>query len=98
MLFAGLDVSTQSCKLIVINDQSKQVVFSTQVNYDIDLPEYETSNGVIKGLPEGVSESNPLMWITAVEKVIERLVESKINQIDINENNELPEELGGFSL
>ncbi len=83
MLFAGLDVSTQSCKLIVINTQSKEVVFSAQVNYDLDLPEFGTLNGVIRGLPEGVSESNPLMWIAAVEKIFGKLLESDIKQNNI---------------
>ncbi|MDO5980206.1 xylulokinase [Flavivirga spongiicola] len=80
MLFAGLDVSTQSCKLIVIDTQSNKVVFITQVNYDAELPEYNTLNGVIKNTEEGVSESNPLMWIEAIEKVFVRLVTSNIPQ------------------
>ena len=80
MLFAGLDVSTQSCKLLVIDAQLEDEVFSTQVNYDNDLPEYKVHNGVIQGLSYGVSESNPLMWIAAVEEVFERLVESDIQQ------------------
>jgi len=80
MLFAGLDVSTQSCKLLVIDTLLEEVVFSTQINYDNDLPEYETLNGVIQGLPHGVSESDPLMWIAAVEKVFTRLAKSDIPQ------------------
>ena len=80
MLFAGLDVSTQSCKLVVIDTQTAKVIFLTQVIYDNDLPEYCTLNGVIQGLPYGVSESDPLMWIAAVEKVFTRLAKSDIQQ------------------
>ncbi len=80
MLFAGLDISTQSCKLIVINTESEQIEFSTSVNYDTDLSEFGTKNGVIQGLQEGVSESNPLMWIKAVDIVFEKLLMSDVKQ------------------
>ncbi|MCF7803295.1 MAG: xylulokinase [Candidatus Marinimicrobia bacterium] len=78
MYFAGLDVSTQSCKLVVIDDDSKDVVFVTAVNYDNDLPEYETKNGVIQGLPTGASESDPNMWLEAVDRVFGELTETDI--------------------
>jgi len=82
-LFAGLDVSTQSCKLVVIDLDSKEVVLVDSVNYDQDLPQYNTFNGVLKDQPEGVSESNPHMWIDAVNMVFQRLKASKINQAQI---------------
>lgn len=72
-LFGGLDVSTQSCKLVVIDSHSQQVVFTGVVNYDIDLPRYDTRNGVIPGLGEGVSESDPEMWIEALHRIFEKL-------------------------
>ena len=62
-LFAGLDVSTQSCKLVVIDCDAEEVIFVDSVNYDTDLPRYDTRNGVIQGQPEGVSESDPGMWL-----------------------------------
>lgn len=77
-LFAGLDVSTQSCKLVVIDTDSNSVVFVDAVNYDKDLPQYQTLNGVAQGLPKGVSESEPTMWIDAVEKVFSNLKKSDI--------------------
>ncbi|MCF6268956.1 MAG: xylulokinase [Melioribacteraceae bacterium] len=80
MLFAGLDISTQSCKLIIINTKSEETEFSASVNYDTDLPEFKTKNGVIEGLPEGVSESNPLMWIKGVDLVFEKLLQSDVQQ------------------
>ncbi|TFH02386.1 MAG: hypothetical protein E4H13_02170, partial [Calditrichales bacterium] len=77
-LFAGLDVSTQSCKLVVIDTETRETVFVDVVNYDKDLAEYNTRNGVIQGLAEGVSESDPLMWIAAVEKVFTGLKNSHV--------------------
>ncbi len=77
-LFAGLDVSTQSCKLVVINWNEKSIVFVDSVNYDEDLPRYKTKNGVIQGVPEGVSESDPKMWLEAVNLVFDRLKGSDV--------------------
>ncbi len=77
-LFAGLDVSTQSCKLVVLDIESGKVVFVNIVNYDEDLPLYDTRNGVIKDMPEGVSESDPHMWIEAVNSVLKKFSESSV--------------------
>jgi len=77
-LFAGLDVSTQSCKLVVIDPATGEVIHVDQVDYDRDLPEYGTVGGVVAGLEEGVSESDPLMWIEAVGVVLERLSGAEI--------------------
>ena len=75
MLFAGLDSSTQGCKLIVIDLEARAIVHTDAVAYDSDLP-YGTINGVIPGLAPGVSESNPQMWIEAIEMLFTRLQSS----------------------
>jgi xylulokinase len=79
-LFAGLDVSTQSCKLVVIDHEKKEVVFQTVVNYDTDLPHFHTQNGVCQGLTPGVSESEPVMWLEAVDMAFARLQSSAVPQ------------------
>jgi sugar (pentulose or hexulose) kinase len=73
-LFAGLDVSTQSTKLVVIEPSGGVVVHVDRVDYDRDLPRYETRDGAVQGLGEGVSESDPRMWIEAVETLLGRMV------------------------
>ncbi len=78
MLFAGLDVSTQSCKLVVIDYENKKTLFVHSVNYDADLAHYGTHNGVIENLGEGVSESDPNMWIEAVNLTFEKLAQSNV--------------------
>ena len=72
-LFAGIDVSTQGCKLVVIDRARAAVVHLDSLNYDRDLPHYETRDGAIQGLDEGVSESDPRMWIEAVTTLLQRL-------------------------
>ncbi len=75
-LYAGLDVSTQSCKLVVIDLGAGSTVYVDSVDYDTDLPEFDTRDGVVQGLGEGVSESDPEMWIKAVNMVFGRLKDS----------------------
>jgi xylulokinase len=77
-LFAGLDVSTQSCKLVVIDVDAGDVLYVDRVTYDEDLPSYGTEGGVIPGLGEGVSESDPRMWIEAVELALGRAAVSGV--------------------
>jgi xylulokinase len=78
-LFAGLDVSTQSCKLVVIDPASGAVVHVGQVDYDRDLPDHGTVGGAVAGLGEGVSESDPNMWIEAVELVLGQLADTAVS-------------------
>ncbi|MBN2430522.1 MAG: hypothetical protein JXQ27_03570 [Acidobacteria bacterium] len=82
-LFAGLDVSTQSCKLVVIDPAVGDVLLVETVNYDRDLPHYGTRDGVIPELGPGVAESDPRMWLEAVDSVLQRLADSSVPQARI---------------
>lgn len=73
-LFLGFDLSTQSCKAVVI-DKDLKVQCSSKVVFDEDLPKYGTSNGVIVG-KNGRVTSSPLMWMDALELSLERLKDS----------------------
>ncbi len=77
-LFAGLDVSTQSTKLVVIDPAAGAILFHDTLSYDSDLASYGTREGVVPGLGEGVCESDPLMWLEAVETLLERLRASEV--------------------
>lgn len=76
--FAGFDVSTQGCKLVVIDPSEGAVVWSDALNYDRDLPRYGTRNGVVPGLGDGVAESDPRMWTDAVESLLGRMRDAGI--------------------
>lgn len=78
-LFAGLDVSTQSCKLVVIDPNAGAVLHVARVEYDVDLPSYGTSGGTLPGLGPGVSESEPRMWLEAVETALGSLPASGVD-------------------
>ncbi len=72
-LFIGIDISTQSSKLLFINYETIETLFLDLVNYDKDLPHYNTENGTRKNAGFGVSESNPDMWIEAIHILFDRL-------------------------
>ena len=78
VLFAGLDVSTQSCKLVVLDWDSQSVIHIDTVVYDRDLPQYKTLNGVSQGEGSGISESDPHMWRDAVDLVLQRLKDARV--------------------
>jgi xylulokinase len=82
-LFAGIDSSTQGTKLVVIDLDDSRVVFVDSANYDRDLPHYGTKNGVMQTEQIGVSESNPNMWIEALELLFARLASSEVKQQEI---------------
>lgn len=74
-IFAGLDVSTQSIKVILINLEDKSLVYNDLLNYDEELPDYGTNNGTVGDNLSGVSESDPLMWIDGINIIFQRLKE-----------------------
>lgn len=80
-LFAGLDISTQSAKLVIIDWKAQSLVYIDTINYDNDLPEFGTSNGVIDAKEDGSSESEPLMWITAVNHLF-KMANDKMVPLD----------------
>lgn len=77
-LYLGLDLSTQGAKFVLVNNGSGETEWVSAINFDRDLPEYGTVNGVVPGLGEGVSESDPAMWIKAVRILLGRLRDSGI--------------------
>ena len=71
--FAGLDVSTQSLKIIVISLSDELIVYEDHLSYDNDLPKYGTVNGSVSTSEFGSSESDPLMWVEAIHILFQRL-------------------------
>ncbi|TFH26957.1 MAG: hypothetical protein E4G98_06590 [Promethearchaeota archaeon] len=71
--YAGLDISTQSAKIVVVDSEIHRIIYQNIVNYDKDLPQFDTRNGVRQGVPTGVSESDPQMWIEALRQLFHEL-------------------------
>ena len=82
-LFAGIDCSTQSSKLVIIDLEKTEILYSDQINYDIDLPQYNTNNGVEQISVEELSESDPQMWLDSLEILFVRLKKTSFPVCDI---------------
>ena len=77
-LFLGLDCSTQSLTAIVIDLNSFQIIHKSEVNYDKDLPDYNTQNGVYI-YDDGITVfSNPIMWSEALDLLFHNMVKDKL--------------------
>ncbi|XP_031118656.1 xylulose kinase 2-like [Ipomoea triloba] len=77
-LFLGFDCSTQSLKATVL-DANLTIVRSETVNYDLELPHYKTVGGVYRDpLVNGRIVSPPLMWVEALDLILEKLGNSSL--------------------
>ncbi len=72
-LYLGLDSSTQGLKAILIDPARGEIVTRASVNYGNDLPEYASPGGVLPNDDPLVKHADPLMWLAALDLVLERL-------------------------
>jgi xylulokinase len=68
-LFLGLDSSTQSLSAVVIDYDTRRVVYEKSLNFDKALPHYGTQNGVLTHPDPLVKYSSPLMWVEALDRL-----------------------------
>ena len=79
-LFLGIDLSTQSCTAVVV-DGRLDVVHRHSVNFDERFPEYGTESGYHAG-DEGTATSPVAMWLDGLDRVLDELPESLLQQVD----------------
>jgi xylulokinase len=68
-LFLGLDSSTQSLSAVVIDLDTRKVIYEKSLNFDKALPQYKTQNGVLPSRDPLVRHSPPLMWAEALDLI-----------------------------
>jgi xylulokinase len=66
-LFLGLDSSTQGLSGIVIDYDTRRIVYDKSLNFDKVLPHYGTQNGTLRSDDPLVVHSPPLMWAEALD-------------------------------
>lgn len=71
--FLGIDSSTQGCKFVIINTDTGVVEYVDSVQYDTDLPQYNTHDGVIVTDDKNIAEADPNMWIDALHLLLQRM-------------------------
>ncbi|GAB4363170.1 MAG: xylulokinase [Calditrichia bacterium] len=72
-LFLGIDSSTQGTKVICLDLSDRSITYLDYLNYDRELPQYGTRNGVIPSDQPGLSEADPRMWIDALKILFQRM-------------------------
>jgi xylulokinase len=77
-LFLGLDSSTQSLSAVVIDYDSRKVVYEKSLNFDRVLPQYQTQNGVLPNPDPLVKHSPPLMWADALDLLFAEMKEDGV--------------------
>jgi xylulokinase len=71
--YLGLDLSTQSLKVIISNEL--RVIETFYCNFEKDFPEYETNSGILKN-SKGEIFSNVLMFLDALDSVLTQIKNS----------------------
>ncbi|CAJ0942736.1 unnamed protein product, partial [Mesorhabditis belari] len=74
-LYLGLDLSTQQLKAVIIDDECN-LVLSIAVNFDRDLSEFKTNDGVHRSENGEVVTSPVTLWLAAIDKLFEQLAET----------------------
>lgn len=71
--FLGLDSSTQSLSAIVIDYDTRRVVYETSLNFDKTLPQYGTQNGTLRSADPLEVHSPPLLWVEALDVLFQQM-------------------------
>ena len=72
-LFLGLDSSTQSLSALVVDTDTGRVVLDQSLNYGSALPEYHSPHGFLENADPAVKQSDPLMWVEALDRLFESI-------------------------
>lgn len=71
--YLGFDLSTQKLKAVQLSD-NLEPLYQAEVKFDHDFPEYQTNGGVRASEKPNEFYCNPVMWIRALETVLDRLL------------------------
>ncbi len=77
-LFLGLDSSTQSLSAVVIDLDTRKVVYEKSLNFDSALPQFKTKNGVLANRDPLVKHSTPLLWVAALDLLFAQMKKDKV--------------------
>ena len=73
MYYLGIDSSTQSIKGLVIDPVAGSVAAQASVKFGEDLPQFNCPDGVLPNADPLVKQSDPLLWVAALDLLFERL-------------------------
>jgi len=65
--FLGLDSSTQGLGALIIDLESRRIVYDRALSFGDALPQYETRNGALFNEDASIAHAPPLMWLDALD-------------------------------
>lgn len=71
--YLGFDLSTQKLKAVQLSKNLESLVHA-EVKFDSDLPEFRTTGGINTGSSKNEYFVQPVMWVKALDIVLDRLV------------------------
>jgi xylulokinase len=72
-LFLGIDCSTQSLSAVVIDLDTRKVIYEKSLNFDQALPEFKTRHGVLPNRDPFVKHSSPRLWAAALDRLFAQM-------------------------
>ena len=75
----GIEFSTQSVKMVILDLDNSNIAWSGSFNYDQAFPKYKTSGGVLPSDNKKIRHTSPFMLIEAVDLAFKMLCESSID-------------------
>ena len=69
----GLDSSTQGLSAVILDTDAGIIVHQEAVQFGEDLPGYHQPSGFIPGGEDGEVHSDPLLWLDALDLLLERM-------------------------
>jgi len=73
MYSLGIEFSTQSVKMVVLDLDSSSIHYTSTFDYDNTFPEYETQGGVLPSDSANVRHTSPYMLVKAVDFAFHKL-------------------------
>lgn len=72
-LFLGFDASTQSLTALVIDYDTRRIVYQHVLGFDSELPGYGTLHGVLPDPDPAIGHAPPLMWVEGLDRLLGRM-------------------------
>jgi xylulokinase len=79
MLSLGIEFSTQSVKLVVLDLDKKQVAYTGKFDYDATFPQYKTTGGILPSPSPQIRHTSPFLMIEAVDFLFQKLKNEKVD-------------------
>ena len=83
MYTLGLEFSTQSVKMVVLDIKKGSMIYADSFDYDSQFPEYQTVGGILPDSDAAIRHTSPLMIVSALDQAFSKLKKDGVNMTEI---------------